>query len=203
MSKRKTNLTHANWQFMHAREASRYNSSMTALRRANLDGVYDAHTNMLFYPQIMQPSHARWEQIPPPPHTTARRPMANGHANDSPHTNGTNHPTDSNDDMDVEELPPSPPTMFSQIPALISRNFAVIDTHFTAPPVTAFSYPGLNDPPGLSGIPDDVLDELPAECRRAFEQARRDELRWKQQWGSEAQSALRGDLRVGLNGYPV
>jgi chromatin structure-remodeling complex protein RSC7 len=80
--KRKINITSANWQFEHGRAAryefpiylpsetctnsydSRFNSNLTALRRANLEGVYDPHTNLMCYPKVTQPTHARWEEAP-------------------------------------------------------------------------------------------------------------------------------------------
>lgn len=62
--KRKVNITSANWQFEHARSASRFNSSISAIRKANLQGIYDPHTNLMCYPKITQPTHARWEEVP-------------------------------------------------------------------------------------------------------------------------------------------
>jgi chromatin structure-remodeling complex protein RSC7 len=78
--KKRVNITSANWQFEHASSAryvciplalylanrlSRFNSSLSALRKANLDGIYDAHTNLMCYPKITQPTHARWEEVAP------------------------------------------------------------------------------------------------------------------------------------------
>jgi chromatin structure-remodeling complex protein RSC7 len=85
--KRKVNITSANWQFEHASSAryvkesttqnfkllilfilltisSRFNANLSALRKANMNGVYDAHTNLMCYPKITQPTHAKWEEIP-------------------------------------------------------------------------------------------------------------------------------------------
>ncbi|KAF2205620.1 nuclear localization protein [Delitschia confertaspora ATCC 74209] len=62
--KRKVTITSANWQFEHARSASRFNSTLAAARRQTHEGIYDAHTNMMCYPKIMQPTHARWEEVP-------------------------------------------------------------------------------------------------------------------------------------------
>lgn len=43
---------------------SRFNSNLSALRRANLEGVYDPHTNLMCYPKVTQPTHARWQEVP-------------------------------------------------------------------------------------------------------------------------------------------
>ena len=190
---------------------------MTSLRHANLDGVYDTHTNVMFYPKIMQPTHARWEQILPLTSPAQAEPkqltngLTNGHL-----TNGT---TDNHDDnvMDVERLHRSPDqqpqqsSIFSSVPAIISRNFTIIDSVFEAPPLSHTGYPGpagdiadlASGPNGLSTVPDDLLDELPEDCRRAFEQTRTTEGQWKRSWGTEVESGLRGNLKVGFNGYPV
>ncbi|KAJ4305139.1 chromatin structure-remodeling complex subunit RSC7 [Kalmusia sp. IMI 367209] len=63
--KRKVNITSANWQFEHARSASRFNSSLSAIRKANLQGIYDPHTNLMCYPRTTQPTHAKWEEVSP------------------------------------------------------------------------------------------------------------------------------------------
>ncbi|KAK5169503.1 chromatin structure-remodeling complex subunit RSC7 [Saxophila tyrrhenica] len=210
VGKRRNNLTVTNWQVMHAREANRFNSHLAAFRHGNLDGVYDTHTNMMFYPKIMQPTHARWEQIPPPstPAQAEQNLLTNGHTNDTT-PNGTH-----NDSMDLDHAPPqdtTSSTLFHPVPAVITRNFTVIDTTYTAPPLSHTGYPGPDghtaDPAsgsnGLSNIPGELVDELPEDCRRAFEEARRTEVQWKRGWGTEGESGLRGGLRVGLSGYPV
>ena len=169
---------------------------MAATRKSTHDGVYDPHTNMMFYPTIMQPTHAKWEQIPPQHPTESSQPLTNGSA----HTNG-DHPMTTD----------SQPTIFSSVPPVVSRNYAVIDTTYTAPPISNAGFPGpdgtITDPTsgtqGLSSIPSDILDELPEDCRQAFEAARAAEVGWKQQWGTEAQSGMRGGLKIGFSGYPV
>lgn len=167
---------------------------MAATRKSTHDGVYDPHTNMMFYPTIMQPTHAKWEQIPPQP--TADSPKQHL-------TNGSSHTTTSE--------PSSEPTIFPAVPQVVSRNYAVIDTCYTAPPISNAGFPGpdgtITDPTsgsqGLSTISSDILDELPEDCRQAFEAARAAEVGWKQQWGTEAQSGMRRGLKIGFSGYPV
>lgn len=179
---------------------------MAATRKSTNDGVYDPHTNMMFYPKSTQPTHVKWEQIPPPTDAELSKQLTNGTA----HTNG-DHDADA---MTVD--PPSnsqqqPSTNFSDVPAVVSRNYAVIDTVYKAPPISNAGFPGpdgtITDPSsgaqGLSTIPTDLLDELPEECRKAFEEAKAAELGWKQQWGTEGQSSMRGGLKIGFSGYPV
>lgn len=181
---------------------------MAATRKSTHSGVYDPHTNMMFFPKTMQPTHAKWEQIPPPTQPESTPHLANGTA----HTNGdsTSDPT-SLDLSSQQNHNPQQPTIFTPVPPAVSRNYAVIDTAYTAPPLTSAGYPGpdgsITDPTsgsqGLSQIPQDLLDELPEDCRRAFESARAAEVGWKKQWGGEAESCLRGGLKIGFSGYPV
>ena len=181
---------------------SRFNSATTSWRRDNLNGVYDTHTNMMFYPKIMQPTHARWEQLPTPDSSEPeRKHLTNG---DLP--NGTTNHHDEPVDTDSQQ-----PTIFPPIPPVVSRNFTIVDTTFTSPSLSSSGYPGpdgfaldlASGPNGLSSIADDIVDELPEDCRRAFEDAKRTEMQWKRQWDTERQSSMRGVLKVGLTGWPV
>ncbi|EME41867.1 hypothetical protein DOTSEDRAFT_135562 [Dothistroma septosporum NZE10] len=200
--KHRNNITVQNWQFMHAREASRFNSAAAQLRKANLDGVYDNNTNMMFYPKIMQPTHAKWEHIPAGTQPADTKQLTNGHL-----PNGSSSEHDSVISADNQ---PSD-TIFSDVPPLVSRTFTVIDTTYSAPPISNVGYPGpdghvedpTSGPNGLSTIPQDLIDELPPDCRVAFEEAKATELGWKQQWGTEAHCGQRGQLKIGFVGYPV
>ncbi len=152
---------------------------LSAVRRANLNGLYDIHTNQMHYPSIMQPTHARIEQIKPgaeePPTTT-----------------------------DNETNPNPPSTTFPPIKPSIARNFLVIDTHLETPP--AGISPAAYDVPfrtsradhaasasadflapfrGLSAVSDEIRDLLPEECRIAFDEAREREKEWFARWGDE------------------
>jgi chromatin structure-remodeling complex protein RSC7 len=89
----------------------------------------------------------------------------------------------------------------------------VVDTSFIAPALTTGGYPGpdgpVQDPTsgsnGLSTIPDELIAELPEDCRREFERAREEERLWKEQWGNEGRSGCRpgGGLKIGFVGMPV
>lgn len=174
------------------------------MRRANLDGVYDNNTNLIFYPKIMQPTHATWEWIPPESETPADpEPITNGTGNNHALPNGVSH------GESEASLPQN--TIFSKVSATLSRNFIIVDTTFRAPPISHAGFPGpdghVEDPTcgpnGLSTISQDLIDELPPDCREAFEQARATELGWKRQWDTEAKSGSRGTLKIGFHGYPV
>ncbi|KAG9952720.1 hypothetical protein KCU85_g1996, partial [Aureobasidium melanogenum] len=173
--KRKTNITTSNWQFEHAREASRFNSTLAAARRSNLNGIYDINTNLMFYPKIMQPSHVKWERVVP------------GEEGKSEGESAT----------------------FKPLPDLIKRNYLVTDTYFESAPRANLGVPGPDgdvhdlSTNGLSTISQDVLDELPEECRAAFEEAKNAELEWKSKWHDEHADGARGKLRIGFNGFPV
>ncbi|KAJ8130560.1 hypothetical protein O1611_g3071 [Lasiodiplodia mahajangana] len=167
IKKRRVNITDMNWQLEHAREASRFNAELAAVRRQNIAGVYDVHTNTMQYPAIMQPTHARIEQVA-----------------------DSSSPIDSNSNS---RFPPLDPR--------IPRNFTVIDTYMETPAtgispavyekreVPAF----LAEFQGLGAVSSDVLDELPPECREAFDKALEKEKKWKTIWGAERTMTHRRD----------
>ena len=210
--KRRVVVTGANWMFEHAREAryephnpthgastdylSRYNSSLASNRRQNLDGVYDVHTNVMQYPKIMQPTHARWEQVPAPPHKLqALRITADGV--NEPFSNGTTLQGHDNDQAQS--------TIFPAIPSVFTRSFVITDTYYTSPSTAVLGYPGPDEdvidvgPGGLTHVSEDVVASLPENCRKAFIDARAEEKRWKASWGSENTDTARAHLRISYN----
>ncbi|KAI0172125.1 chromatin remodelling complex Rsc7/Swp82 subunit-domain-containing protein [Hypoxylon sp. FL1284] len=162
VKKRRVNVTDVNWQFEHAREASRFNSDIGAIRRLNLSGVYDVHTNMMQLPASMQPTQARFNQV-----------------------------ADSSAASDSARFPPLDPK--------IPRNFKVIDSYTVSPPagLSSVAYEQrdvpsfLADFQGLGAVSRDILDELPSECRDAFDKALDKEHAWKSNWGPESTMAHR------------
>ncbi|PSK44201.1 Chromatin structure-remodeling complex subunit rsc7 [Elsinoe australis] len=165
--KRRMNVTVGNWQTEHAREASKFNSTLTAARRANLDGVYDTHTNLLLYPRITQPTHAKW-------------------------------------------APASPSTSpFAPVPPSLLASHLAVDTLYLAPPHSHMGIPGPDGDAmdvggnGLEAVAQEVVDQLPEECSREFEEAVRREREWKGAWRGEGQDGMRGGLRIGYAGFPV
>jgi chromatin structure-remodeling complex protein RSC7 len=148
----------------------------------------------MLYPKIMQPTHARWEQLPT-----------------SPHLNGA-HPNTKSSTAIVDltlHREPSPPakSIFTPIPPVIARNFLTADTVFIRPPISNVGVPGPDGgtddvgPPGLMDIPDDIIAELPQECRIAFKEAREQERRWKSSFGTERDDGNRADIKITYNGW--
>lgn len=99
--------------------------------------------------------------------------------------------------------------MFEPVPAIVSRNFLVVDTVAESPPINSLGLPGpdglYNDigAHGLANIAEEILAELPPECRAAFEDAKRKELVWKNRWRTEVEDGCRGKLKIGFSGVPV
>ena len=157
----------------------------------------------------MQPTHVKWEHIPTPSEhlQIQQQQQKKTIAAATPH--GTHAANQSSDPSPSPSNPTT--TIFTPIPALISRNYLISDTYFTSPQLPNTNLiPGpdgdINDlgPNGLSGISQAVLDELPAECREAFAAARDAETTWKSGWGNEGIDGGRGGgLKIGFNGFPV
>jgi chromatin structure-remodeling complex protein RSC7 len=54
----------------------------------------------------------------------------------------------------------------------------------------------------LSNIPPDILDELPASCRTAFEEAGERELEWRSKWLNESIDGHRAAILSSVEWYP-
>ncbi|KAL8715679.1 MAG: hypothetical protein Q9225_006317 [Loekoesia sp. 1 TL-2023] len=176
--KRKVTVTGSNWMLEHAREASRFNTSIALTRRQNLEGVYDPHTNVLQYPRIMQPTHARWETCD----TSCYSPSAGS--------------------IDEDRRSDS---KFPRIPSILERNFLIADTYFLSPPVTSFAIPGPDGdvldvgPPGLAATSENDAATMPFDCRRALESAQQEAMKWKSFWKGEGVDGARTQLRISYN----
>lgn len=128
------------------------------------------------FPANMQPTHARIVQIP------------------------TADP-DSAEESSSQVFPPLKPT--------IARNFMVTDTYLKTPPTgiapSTFEAPDVSIAAennangsdflaafrGLSAISEDIKNELPPECRKAFDEALAQEKAWHAKWGTEQESKSR------------
>ena len=146
------------------------------MRRAKLNGTYDPHTNSIHYPKIMQPTHARWEQINDY-EVEAKAKLLNGHADEA------------RDEKAQSIFPPVKP--------IYSKNYRIIDTVYESAPSSNLGVPGTGAYAsdlgfnGLSSVPDDIRAELPPECLAAFEKTLAKELEWKSRWSTEKDDARR------------
>ncbi|KAL8692506.1 MAG: hypothetical protein Q9218_002480 [Villophora microphyllina] len=177
--KRKVIVTGSNWMLEHAREASRFNTSIASLRRQNLEGVYDPHTNTLQYPKIMQPTHARWEA-----HSTSSACLSIEGINDQ----------DGQAEIDSRI-----------VPSVLKRNFLISDTYFQGAPLSGFGIPGPDGdvldvgPPGLAAMSESAANALPVECRIAWEPVRQEAAKWQNSWSGEDSDGARTQPRISYN----
>ncbi len=174
---------------------SRFNSSLANARRQNLNGVYNVHTNVMQYPKIMQPTYARWEQVPPPNQKSPVSPYSIDHVNKN------------NDDSDdaVAETDIEAEGLFPDIPPVFARNFMITDTYYVTPITSTQEFEGLDEDVtdtglgGITQISERVLEALPEDCRRCVIKARSNERAWKEIWGSQHDDLARARLRITYN----
>ena len=56
---------------------------------------------------------------------------------------------------------------------------------------------------GLPEVDPEVLALLPEECRKALLYAKEQEDEWKNQWGTESESCMRGEMKIAFTGFPL
>ena len=168
--------------------SSCFNSNLAAVRRENSQGLYDIHTNAIQWPKAMQPTHARWENVERQTNhgkEEAKKELANIASNDQ-----------ENVDQELSSI-------FKELKPIYPRNFMIHDLALEGAPESTFGPPGLDhDPQSLSSIPATILDELPAECRQAFEEAKARELAWKSKWTTESVDGKRGVFMPTVEWFP-
>jgi chromatin structure-remodeling complex protein RSC7 len=158
------------------------------MRRKTLNGVYDPHTNMMHYPSIMQPTHARWERVPDIEAKSIEEMNGSLHSFSKDH----NHEDEISPDADAR-----PASIFAPVKPAYSRNFLIVDTLYENPPYSHLGTPGPDGCGidtsfnGLSAISDELKDLLPFECRKEFNKALSKELEWKEKWTTEAKDSMR------------
>jgi chromatin structure-remodeling complex protein RSC7 len=133
----------------------------------------------MHYPSIMQPTHARIEQI-----NDATEPENDD--NKAPSTTFPPiKPSISRNflvmDTHLETPPAGVAAAAYEVPFRTSR--ADHDASAAADFLAPFK--------GMSAVSDDVRDLLPEECKRAFDAAREKEAAWFGRWGDEAQATAR------------
>lgn len=152
-------------------------------------------------PRIMQPTHARWEQLSTPA-TRAKRTRITANGSSGRHVNGSLDRITSDAQQDGEQ---SSETIFPDIAPMFTRNFMISDTCLATPPLSGLGIPGPDGevldigPGGLVDVPEHILSELPEPCRQAFTLARAEEMKWKGSWGTEDEDGARAKLRISYN----
>lgn len=124
----------------------------------------------------MQPTHARWEQLPTP----------------------LSSPPPSNP-------PPPSSSTFPPLPPLLARNFLTTDILLRRAPISPLPPPGPDGlawdihTPSLTDVDAETVALLPEACKRALEEARALEAEWRAGWGGEEVDGLRGRVGVSYN----
>ena len=206
--RRRGAITSANWMFEHAREASRFNSNLAAMRRQTLSGAYEPHTNLMCYPRNMQPTQAVWEEVDdtdenPPP---KKRRMNGFNGRPETLTNGVHD--EYGEEENTHKLPKKSSGLL-QPSSFLKRNYLVIDTHLYTAPQASLPPPGyrilkkregsnseveMDDysfdttvdaglrPPGLPLLSNDDLGQFSPTVRVAYERAKEMEALWYDVW---------------------
>lgn len=157
----------------------------------------------MLYPKFTQPTHAKWsEEMDDEPPSAKKRMLTNGyvhHENAVSLTNGINPHTNTTDSSSV----------FTPVPPKVARNFLISDVHYTSAPIAGFGIPGPDGdamhvgPNGLPEVSDDLLADLPPECRAALEEAKAQEKEWKLSWRTELDDGGRRPLQIRYMGFPA
>lgn len=135
----------------------------------------------------MQPTHARWEAVGPGDATIPTGP--------SYLTNGISD--------EPEKVLLKNESIFPKLDPVYPRNFMIHDVHFESAPDSGMVVPGTSvDTKTLASIADDILEELPPECRQAFDEARTRETEWRSQWSTEATDGRRAHFLPATAWYP-
>ena len=167
----------------------------------------------------MQPTHVRWERLPPPDPRVATKltqelstlSLTNG--SDEGEEPPVEAATATDETQENNEEEPAKESIFSTIPAALSRRFAIHDIHYETPPHSNLGIPGpdgdvhdlgsngfvsVANPSNPEFLSPEILEELPAECKEALIEAAAQECEWKSKWCSEATDGAR---RAPLKSY--
>lgn len=91
----------------------------------------------------------------------------------------------------------------SKLDPVYARNYRIHDLCLESAPDSNMAEPGLDfQNPGLAGISQEILNELPAECRIAFDEAAKNEFEWRSKWLNESTDGHRAHLQSSFEWYP-
>ncbi|KAJ5710063.1 Chromatin-remodelling complex RSC SWI/SNF subunit Rsc7/Swp82 [Penicillium malachiteum] len=213
LKRRRVPITDENWKLEHARSASSFNSRLSQMRKGNMAGVYEVHTNIMQQPQITQPTHVRYEHVPPPsidPRENLMGDLSSLNLAPGPATTEDAASSSNNESSD-----PTPPNIFPLVPKSVSDHYMVQDIIFEAPPYSNMGIPGpagdltaYPRPNGLTSVghPEfmtpEVLAAVPPDSKKALDEAQAAELEWKQRWSTEAVDGARSEMVKSFAWYP-
>ena len=104
----------------------------------------------------MQPTHARWEEVED----------GDGDDNDEQPPNGIHRNSTEEVEQDEEKQ-----SIFPKLKPFYPRNFMIHDIQMETAPNASANFEVSSDyenSKGFQSVPDDVLDELPPDCRIAL-----------------------------------
>jgi len=106
-----------------------------------------------------------------------------------------------NDQENAEEADKT--ARLPHLDSVYGRNFRIHDLCLESVPESWFATAGFTgEDIGLSSIPSAIVDELPAECLLAFQEARKREAEWRGKWHTEQQDGLRARLLPSFEWFP-
>lgn len=179
-----------------------------------MGGTYDVHTNIMHYPQITQPTHCRWERVPP---ANLHKDMSALNLTNEPNTtDSTQNPRDTADLIpqgDTEK----PSTIFPPIPPHIANKYLVEDIIYESPQYSNMGIPGPDgdlrtlQPNGIVSIANpthpefmtpEIIALLPPECAEALIESAAREVEWKSRWSTEEKDGSRAQPTKSFAWYP-
>jgi chromatin structure-remodeling complex protein RSC7 len=129
---------------------------LSTLRQATIGGSYNIHTNMMHQAEVLQPTHARMEQV-------------DGAESDGSIEVPPLEPIISRNFFVTDTYMETPPTGISATAYTPDRPAPDLVSSFQ----------------GLGAVGDDIKALLPPDCRAAFDEAVRREQSWQARWGPE------------------
>lgn len=162
------------------------------------------HTNAMQYPQIMQPTHCRWERVPPADLMTDMSSLSLSNKDSSANANTDQNSADPTTSGDQPDEKPS--SIFPPVPAHISERYVVQDIVYDPPPYSNMGLPGPDGdlrnlhPNGLASIANpthpefmspEIIALLPDDAKEALIESAAREVEWKSKWSTETNDGAR------------
>lgn len=179
----------------------------------------------------MQPTHARWEAIPPSEDSKPSSQLVEDMS--ALQLIGSNTPkadddevadTKNNNENDAEsaerqlsQTTPAVSSIMPPVPSIFTRRFAIADVVYETPETSTLGRPGpdgdiqdvgsngiisMANPQYPEFVSPEIFAELPPECKEALVEAAIKEYTWKSKWRTESTDGARGQFLQSYNWYP-